>query len=132
MRRVSLDALIYALCAYGLPLAIAALAWIALAAWQPHYRVAGAAPLELRVLEERDAPLDPPQALEELRSRAAIAHQDTQLSETPFWFNFAVRPAAGARAVELPSRHAMTAECWQGEPLAPQPVSRPLRAVAEA
>ena len=119
MRRVSLDALIYALCAYGLPLAIAALTWIALAAWQPHYRAAGAAPLELHVLEERDAPLDPPQALEELRSRAAVAHQDTRLSEAPFWFSFAVRPAAGVREVELPSRHAMTAECWQGEPLAP-------------
>jgi hypothetical protein len=119
VRRVSLDALIYALCAYGLPIAIAALTWIALAAWQPHYRATGAVPLELRVLEERDAPLDPPQALVELRSRAAVAHQDTRLSEAPFWFSFAARPAAGVREVELPSRHAMTAECWQADPLAP-------------
>jgi hypothetical protein len=119
MRRLSLDALIYALCAYALPVAIAALAWIALAAWQPHYRAEGAAPLELRVLEERDAPLDPPQALEELRDRAAVAHHDTRLSEAPFWFSFTARPAADVREVELPSRHAMEVQCWQADPLAP-------------
>jgi diguanylate cyclase (GGDEF)-like protein len=119
VRRLSLDALIYALAAYGLPVAIGVLTWIALAAWEPHYRAAGALPLELRVHEERDVPLDPPQALEELRGRPVIAYKDTRLSEAPFWFSFTVRPAAGVREVELPSRHAMEVQCWQADPLAP-------------
>jgi len=119
MRRLSLDTLIYALCAYGLPFAIAVLTWIALAAWQPHYRVAGATPLDLRVLEQGDTALDPAQALALLRGRAAVAHQDTRLSESPFWFSFVVQSANGTREVELPSRHAMDAECWESESLAP-------------
>ena len=119
MRRVSLDALIYALGAYALPLAIAALCLIALAAWPPHYGAAGAAPLELRVLEDPDGALDPPRAAALLAGRSPVAHQDTRLSEAPFWFSFAPRPAEGAREVELPSRHAMDTACWDRGSLAP-------------
>jgi diguanylate cyclase (GGDEF)-like protein len=119
VRRVSLDALIYALAAYGLPVAIGVLTWIALAAWQPHYRAAGAVPLELRVMEDAGAALVPPRAAALLARRAPVPHYDTRLSEAPFWFAFEVRPDAGAREVELPSRHAMEVSCWAGEPLTP-------------
>jgi diguanylate cyclase (GGDEF)-like protein len=119
MPRFSLDALIYGLCAYGVPVAIAALTWVALADWEPQYRVAGARPLELRVLEQTDAALAPGQALARLQQRASVAHQDTRLSESPFWFSFAAVPAAGGSEVELPSRHAVEAECWEGDALVP-------------
>jgi diguanylate cyclase (GGDEF)-like protein len=122
MRRASLDALIYGLSAYGLPVAIAALTALALAAWEPHYRVAAAQALELRVLEERGAALDPPRAAELLRSRVRVAHHDTRLSESPFWFGFAARPGD----VELPSRHALDTECWDAETL--EPLGRASRA----
>ena len=89
VRRISLDALIYALAAYGLPVAIGVLTWIALAAWQPHYRAAGAVPLELRVMEDAGAALDPPRAAALLARRAPVPHHDTRLSEAPFWFAFA-------------------------------------------
>jgi hypothetical protein len=93
MRRVSLDALIYALATYALPLAVVALCVIALAAWPPHYRAAGAVPLELRVLEDPEGTLDAPRAAALLAGRGAVAHHDTRLSEAPFWFGFALQPA---------------------------------------
>jgi diguanylate cyclase (GGDEF)-like protein len=119
MRRPPLDALIYGLSAYGLPIAIAALTAMALAIWQPHYPSADAQPLKLRVLEQSGAPLAPAQALARLQARDGVPHRDTRLSESPFWFSFAVPGAAGASAVELPSRHAQDAQCWEGDTLAP-------------
>ncbi|HEX9182220.1 MAG TPA: EAL domain-containing protein [Burkholderiales bacterium] len=118
-RRFTLDGLIYAFAAYGLPVAIGVLTWVALAAWEPQYRAAGAVPLELRVLEDSGGALDPPRAAARLARIAPVPHYDTRLAETPFWFAFAVRPDAGAREVELPSRHAMEIACWEGAPLTP-------------
>ena len=51
MQRFSLDALIDALSAYGLPLAIAALTGIALAVWEPRYPMAGGEALALQRYE---------------------------------------------------------------------------------
>jgi diguanylate cyclase (GGDEF)-like protein len=119
LRRVSLDGLIYALAAYGLPAAVGLLTVVALAVWQPHYRAAGAVPLELRVLEDPGGALDAPRAAALLARRAAVPYQDTRLSEAPFWFAFHAGPDAGAREIELPSRHAMEVSCWEGEPPTP-------------
>ena len=119
MRRLSLDALIYALAAYGLPAAVGLLTVIALVAWPAHYRTAGAMPLQLRVLEDPGAMLDPPRAAALLAGRAAVPYHDTQLSQVPFWFAFAAAADAGQREIELPSRHAMEVECWQGAQTAP-------------
>jgi len=110
---MSLDALLDRLSAYGLPVAIGALTWLALASWAPQHPVGSPAPLALRVLEDPGATLDPARAREQLRSRAALAHYDTRLSEAPFWFAFAARGGDQASAVELPSRHALEAECWE-------------------
>jgi diguanylate cyclase (GGDEF)-like protein len=119
MPRFSLDALIDALSAYGLPLAIAALTGIALAVWEPRYPMAGGKPLALRVLEQPGAALDPPAARARLRDRPGVAYHDTRLSEAPFWLSVAVPGAAGASELELPSRHALGVQCWDSETLAP-------------
>lgn len=96
-----------------MPAAIALVTVVALVAWQPFYPAGGGVPLELRVLEQAGAPLEPMQALAALRAQPAVAHQDTRLSEAPFWFSFDAAPAAGEIEIELPSRHAVDTACWQ-------------------
>jgi diguanylate cyclase (GGDEF)-like protein len=118
MRENTLEPLIQHLATYGVPAAIAGLTLVAVLAWEPHYPAGAAAPLELRVLEQLGAELQPAQALELLGGRAAVPHHDTRLSEAPFWFSFDVRPLAGGTEVELPSRHAVEAACWEAPGLA--------------
>ena len=120
MPRLSTEGLIQGLAAYGVPLAIAALTLAAATAWDPYYQAGGARPLALKVLEEApDERLGPAQALARLERQAPVAYLDTQLSESPFWFSFAVRPAPDGVEVELPSRHALDAACWDAASLAP-------------
>src|SRR5512135_2858524 len=116
----SLDAFLYRLGVYGVPLAIAAVSLVALAAWEPEFPVAGAVPLAFGVLEEGGGALTPAQALERLRRVPELTYRDTRLSERPFWLRFAVPPAAndGPSVVELPSRHATDAVCWNADGLA--------------
>jgi len=116
---MSLDALLDRLSAYGLPVAIGALTWLALASWPPQHPAGNPAPLALRVLEDRGGTLDPMSARERLRARAEVAHVDTRLSQAPFWFAFAAQGAERASEVELPSRHALEVACWEGGALAP-------------
>src|SRR5512135_3493564 len=116
----SLDAFLYRLGVYGVPLAIAAVSLVALAAWEPEFPVAGAVPLAFGVLEEGGGALTPAQAQERLRRVPELTYRDTRLSERPFWLRFAVPPAAndGPSVVELPSRHATDAVCWNADGLA--------------
>jgi len=116
---MSLDALLDRLSAYGLPVAIGALTWLALASWPPQHPAGNPAPLALRVLEDRGGTLDPMSARERLRARAEVAYVDTRLSQAPFWFAFAAQGAERASEVELPSRHALEVACWEGGALAP-------------
>ena len=102
-----------------MPATIAALTVVALVAWEPHYATGRAAPLELRVLQEGGVPLTPAEALAELRLRPPVPHEDTRLSETPFWFSFRAAPAAGEIDIEMPSRHTVDAACWEAPGLEP-------------
>jgi diguanylate cyclase (GGDEF)-like protein/PAS domain S-box-containing protein len=117
MRAAALEPLIQRLSAYGVPAAIAALTLVALIAWEPHYPPGAAAPLELRVLEDAGGALEPAQALERLAASAPVPHRDTRLSESPFWFLFYAGPADGEMEIELPSRHAVAAQCWNAQTL---------------
>jgi len=118
MRESALEPLIQRLSAYGVPAAIAALTVLAALGWEPHYPAGAASPLELRVLVQ-DGDLTPAQALSGLEASPAVAYHDTRLSESPFWFSIAVQPARGEIEVELPSRHAVEAACWDAGTLAP-------------
>jgi len=118
MRGVSLERLIQAFGTYGVPLAIAAVTMLALVHWEPHYRAGTAVPLELRVLEEpAGTPLTPAQAQARLEAQAPVAYRDTRLSESPFWFRFVAQPSDGKVQIELPSRHAIEATCWEANTL---------------
>jgi len=118
MRESALEPLIQRLSAYGVPAAIAALTVLAALGWEPQYPAGAASPLELRVLAQ-EGDLTPAQALSGLEASPAVAYHDTRLSESPFWFSIAVQPARGAIEVELPSRHAVEAACWDAGTLAP-------------
>jgi diguanylate cyclase (GGDEF)-like protein len=117
MRARALEPLIQRLSAYGVPIAIGALTLVALVAWEPHYPPGTATPLELRVVEDDAAALEPAQALERLQAAGTVPYFDTHLSEAPFWFLFSVPGVPGEVEVELPSRHAVQAQCWDAERL---------------
>jgi len=110
----AIDAFLYRLSTYGVPLAIAAVSIVALTAWQSEFPAEGAVPVAFSVLEESGGALAPAQALDELGGVPPVQYRDTRLSENPFWFRFTVPATAGGDPVdiELPSRHAIDAACW--------------------
>jgi len=115
------DAALYRLSVYGVPVAIAVISLLALLSWKSQYPVSGAMPLGFSVLEQTGEAIDPAQASELLAQRPTVMHLDTRLSEAPFWFAFTVPPGTGqsSNAVELPSRHATQVACWDSATLAP-------------
>ena len=116
-----IDALIYGLSVYGVPAAIGIVTLVAMLLWDSRYDARDSLPLPLAVLQDRDHALSPAQAAKQLSSAQRVTHQDTRLSEAPFWLLIDV-PAtgpAGRTGVELPSRHAMQVECWNAATLAP-------------
>ncbi len=117
----ALDLLLYGISLYGVPAAIGAVSLIALLLWNGQYSTSRGVPLEFRIVEQVEQELAPTQALALLDARPTVTHQDTHLSESPFWFSFTVQPSkTGDRTgVELPSRHAITTTCWDGASLAP-------------
>ena len=114
----AIDALIYALSVYAVPAVIGVVTLVALLAWDSQYESGGSQPLAIAVIEERGAALTPAQAAQRLRGAPAVLHQDTRLSEAPFWFAFtAAAEGASGGEVELPSRHALQVECWNARTL---------------
>ncbi|HEX5611623.1 MAG TPA: EAL domain-containing protein [Burkholderiales bacterium] len=116
-----IDAWIYALSVYGVPLVILAVTLTALFAWDSHYEARDSLALSLAALEDPKASLGPREAAAALRDAPRVTHQDTKLSEAPFWFAFRAEAMAqpGRIDVELPSRHARQVECWNGATLQP-------------
>lgn len=116
----TIDTLIYGLSVVGVPVVIGVVTLIALVAWEPQFRTTDAIPLTLSVLEDADAALDPALALARLEGSPTLGHKDTRLSEAPFWFRFTARATDGAEHIdiELPSRHAIEAACWNAATLA--------------
>ena len=110
----SLEAFLFGFSAYALPLLIGIASLMALLLWQPHYGTSDAKQLGFRAVAESGQTLSPEQALVALQDRSVVNHHDTRLSEAPVWFSFSVhKPVLGeATVAELPSRHAMTAACW--------------------
>jgi len=92
---------------------------VALLAWKGEYTTSGSASLEFHVFEQSGEAPAPAQALARLKERPAVEKHDTKLSESPFWFSFTVLPANGDERtnIELPSRHALSVDCWDAEGL---------------
>ena len=117
----ALDSLLYRVSVYGVPGVIGVVSLVALLAWNGEYTTGGSNDLEFRVLEQTGATLSPAQALARLKEQPAVDHRDTRLSESPFWFSFTTEPATidERNAIEIPSRHALTASCWDAAELTP-------------
>jgi diguanylate cyclase (GGDEF)-like protein len=115
------DSIFYRLGVYGVPLAIGLISLVALLAWKSQYPVGGAVQLGFSVLEQTGSELNPAQARARLAKQPIVMYRDTRLSEAPFWFSFSVPPgeAEASAAVELPSRHATQAACWNAATLEP-------------
>jgi len=132
LRRIneSVDAALYALSLYGVPIAVALVTLIAFVAWDRQYPLGGGTPLDIRVFEQVGETLTPAEAMAELRRKQPVKYQDSRLSELPFWFAFRLQPTGKADrvAAELPSRHAVETTCWDGASL--QPIGHASRAGA--
>ncbi len=112
--QAALEAFLYGFGVYVIPAAIGLVTLVAFAVWKPQYELAGATPVNISVLRQDAAGLEPAQALQALRDAAAVPYRDTHRSEAPFWFSFEASPSNGDEPaeVELPSRHAVEATCW--------------------
>ena len=126
-----LDGVLFSISAYALPLLIGVLSLAAILFWQPHYETADTKPLPLAVLSEGDRALSPSEAVSLLERQVPVQHYDTRLSETPVWYLFssAGKGVSEPLMAELPSRHAVTAACWNAKSL--QPLGRADRSVSE-
>ena len=115
----AIDSMLYGLSVYAVPVAIGAMSLIALLFWKSQYPAEYAIPLEFRVMEQNTAALTPAQALLQLSARPSVQHQDTRLSESPFWFSFVVQTTGLEQGtdIELSSRHAIETTCWNAADL---------------
>lgn len=117
----ALDSLLYRLSVYGVPALIGVMTLMALFAWDRQYAAGDGNPLEFRVVEQSGGIPGPAQALARLGGLLPVRYQDSRLSESPFWFDFKAEPAQDGQpvVVEIPSRHASEAACWDASGLNP-------------
>ena len=115
----ALDIFLYRLSVYAVPAAIALASLVALAMFQNQYHLEGASRIEFSFLKQAGSALSPEQALAQLATAPTEPEVSTQLSEDPYWLSFTVPPSPVPTIVELPSRHALDAECWSGDELRP-------------
>ena len=126
-----LDGVLFGMSTYALPLLIALLSLAAIFFWDSHYGATDTKALPITVMAEGGRALSASEALSRLREQAPVQNYDTRLSEEPVWFLFSVQGKAIGEPLmaELPSRHAMTAACWDAKSL--QSMGRADRSVSE-
>lgn len=112
----AIDDLLHGLSLYAVPILIGIATLYAFAELESRYPAGGADQLLFRVLEQGEGVMNPAQAWQRLEEEKPFSHQDTRLSELPFWIGISVAPPANGEAVvvEFPSRHGMEIECWKG------------------
>lgn len=111
--RAALEAVLWALSIYFVPLLIALISIAALLMWDDQYAAGAGRPLELRVHSTPDLNLSPAAALPLVMAGRSTTTYDTRRSEAPVWFAFTVQgPDDGPGMVEFPSRHAVDMACW--------------------
>ncbi len=126
-----LDSVLFGMSTYALPFLMGLLSLVAIFLWDSHYGTTDTKPLSFAVTAEADRAFSPSEALTILRENAPVQHHDTRLSEAPVWFLFSAQGKANGESLmaELPSRHAMTAACWDAKSL--QSLGRADRTVSE-
>ena len=112
--RADVDSLLLAFSVYAVPIAVALVTVVSLFLWDSQYPASDSIGLNFTVVEETGQQLDPKTAHAQLIKRWPVEYFDTNRSEAPFWFQFSTQsmPVDAFTAVELPSRHARNAKCW--------------------
>ena len=115
----ALELLLYVFSTYAIPLVIGMASLVALLAWKNQFPIYEPQQLDIQVAQAADGLGSPEQALASLAKRGFQSFFDTELSEAPFWFSFAIPQSAdkAPASIELPSRHAITASCWDAQSL---------------
>jgi diguanylate cyclase (GGDEF)-like protein len=112
VRRV--DSSLFSFSSYILPAVIAILSLIAFLSWNSKYRNIAPSEIEFRYLKEVPGlALTPEAASSALDEQTPVTFLDTQRSEDPFWFKFHVPAHEAKTAVEFPSRHSTSLQCWE-------------------
>ncbi len=116
----AVDTVLYRLSVYAVPVAIGVASLAALVLLPNEYPLEGATRLELSLLQQENGrPLTPQQALEKLGETPPVSVINTHRAESPFWFSFVAPASERPVIVELPSRHAVNAACWNAADLQP-------------
>jgi len=115
----AVDRFLYKFSVYGVPVVIGLASLAALFLFDNQYPLNGASPVEIRIAEDPASALTPAQAMAKLALRAPTQAHKTSLSESPFWFSFAVPANDLPVIVEFPSRHAIEAACWNAADFSP-------------
>ncbi len=115
----ALELLLYVFSTYAIPLVIGMASLVALLAWKNQFPIYEPQQLDIQVAQAVDGLDSPEQAVSRLSKLGFQAFFDTDLSQAPFWFSFAVPQDADKAplSVELPSRHAITTACWDAQGL---------------
>ena len=101
-RRTStaLELFLYRLSIYGVPTVIGVMSIVALLTFDKQYTAGAGKPVEFRVFEQTGEAPTLAQARLRLANRPTVVYQDTNLSGSPFWFSFSVRPLEGDQPVD--------------------------------
>ena len=105
---------------YVVPLVMAAVSLAALVFWDDLYSSSPQRHLELQVLPQGNNAVSLAQAQQRLALLPVQKQFETKLSEAPVWFRFNTPSTTEpTNMVELPSRHVVNINCWDGVSLAP-------------
>ena len=117
-----LDALLWAMSIYLVPIAICLVSVAAVVLWDDQYGDGQSQPTPIQVVQDTDGKLGVQEALARLERQPTIARYDTKRSELPVWFMFAIPAHTSSQnttTIEFPSRHASSIACWDRDALTP-------------
>jgi diguanylate cyclase (GGDEF)-like protein len=113
----AIDGFLYRFSVYAVPVAVCLASLAALILLPNQYPLEGASRLEFTFLKQDSPEQSPANVLAQMAGRPAAIDLNANLSEVPFWFSFVVPASERPTIIELPSRHALEAACWNAPEL---------------
>ncbi len=120
--RAGMDALLWAMSIYLVPIAIGLVSVAALFLWDDHYAGGSSQTIPIQVLQDPTSILDERQAAQQVDRQPVVERFDTKRSELPVWFIFSAPGNSqnlNGATIEFPSRHASAVSCWDRSALTP-------------
>lgn len=112
---ISIEKILLFFSIYGVTLGIFFICVVAWLYWPAQHKYDVPHQIKIRVLEERRDVMSPAEAVSLLEEQTPQIEYRTNLSTAPFWFFLKLDSIEniGLYALELPSRHMKSAECWE-------------------